>query len=136
MPGDATDRMLEVPTLPLDPLMWNSPVSFSAADNGFRGNCPPLLASIEQKKKKEHTKRKEGSVSHSECQATRLIGCWRFPLYALIPLCGKPRVFSRRQWVPRKLFPPLASSIEQKKKKKKEHTKRKEGSVSHSGGWE
>ncbi|GIX90688.1 hypothetical protein CEXT_755501 [Caerostris extrusa] len=67
-----------------------------------------------------------------ECQATRLIGCWGFPLYPLIPLCGKPRVFSRRQWVPRKLFP-LACKH---RTKKKEHTKRKEGSVSHSGGWE
>ncbi|GIX90691.1 hypothetical protein CEXT_755531 [Caerostris extrusa] len=61
----------------------------------------------------------------------RMLG---FPLYPLIPLCGKPRVFSRRQWVPRKQFSPLLASIEQKKKK--EHTKRKEGSVSHSGGRE
>ncbi|GIY86585.1 hypothetical protein CDAR_257811 [Caerostris darwini] len=49
MPGDATDRMLGVPTLPLDPLMWKAPCSYSA-DNGFRGNCSPLACKHRTKK--------------------------------------------------------------------------------------
>ncbi|GIX90693.1 hypothetical protein CEXT_755541 [Caerostris extrusa] len=42
MPGDATDRMLEVPTLPLDPLMWKAPCLFSQT-MGSAETVPPCL---------------------------------------------------------------------------------------------